>query len=137
VSANFSYDELSRPLTVAYGNGTSATWNWNSDGLMEGYRWQSPGEELFDRSYGYDKLSRLIERREARYRWDWDYDAAGRLAEARYPEGQFPPDSAAEYEDIYSGVPTSSKPVWACLRDRLKSPALERPGTRSSCFPPL
>ena len=122
VSANFSYDALSRPLTAAYGNGTSGSWNWNSAGLMSGYRWQSPGGQLFDRSYGYDKLRRLTERREAQYRWDWDYDAAGRLAEARYPEGlfenirawqegQFPPGHAAEYGDIYSGVPSSTMPV--------------------------
>jgi YD repeat-containing protein len=121
VSANFSYDGLSRPLTAAYGNGTSASWSWNSAGLMEGYRWQSPGAELFDRSYGYDKLRRLTERREGRYRWDYEYDAAGRLAEAGYPkglfenirawqDGQFPPGHAAEYGDIYRGVPASSKP---------------------------
>jgi RHS repeat-associated protein len=122
VSAQFDYDRRGRPVAAQYGNGTNASWQWGPAGLRQGYRWQGSGTELSDRSYSYDKLGRLTERREGRYRWRFAYDAAGRLKKVEYPEqlienirgwqdAQFPPGHAPGYNDIYSpGVPVSSKP---------------------------
>jgi len=53
-------------------------------------RWQGSGTELFDRSYDYDKLGRLTERRENGHRWRFAYDG-------EVPEKQGL-NTAAEYE---------------------------------------
>src|SRR6056297_908631 len=85
VSASFTYDQLSRPLTAVYGNGTSAQWNWSGAGTMDSYSWQGSAGRIFAREYGYDKLDRITERRESGYEWHYAYNPAGMLRQARYP----------------------------------------------------
>ena len=79
VSAGYTYDANSNPLTVTYGNGVQQTYTYNVGNLAEQISVSKDGATLLNRTYSYDYAGRQLGFSDGGGTTFYEYDRLGRL----------------------------------------------------------